>query len=56
MSKLHAVYVPDPVVNLMIVSDPLVVTVGEPVTVPVYLDVGTEIITTPLPPAPPVNN
>jgi hypothetical protein len=33
---------------------PDVVTVGEPVVVPVYDAVGTEIITTPEPPAPPV--
>ena len=38
---------------MIIVFDPLVVTVGEPVVVPVYLAVGTEIITTPDPPAAP---
>jgi hypothetical protein len=38
----------------MIVLDPLVVIVGLPVVVPEYDAVGTEIITTPEPPAPPV--
>ena len=37
-----------------IVFVPLVVTVGEPVVVPVYLAVGMDKITTPEPPAPPV--
>jgi hypothetical protein len=32
------------------VFEPLVVTVGEPVVVPVYRDVGIERITTPEPP------
>jgi hypothetical protein len=36
-----------------IVFAPLVVTVGEPVDVFEYEDVGTERINTPLPPAPP---
>ena len=40
-------------VNLIIVFAPLVVIVGEPVVVPEYLAVGTEIITTPEPPEPP---
>ena len=35
------------------VFDPDVVTVGDPVVVPLYLDVGIERITTPLPPVPP---
>jgi hypothetical protein len=43
------VYVPL-AVNLIIVLDPLVVMVGLPVVVPLYLDVGTERITTPEPP------
>ena len=33
--------------------DPDVVTVGEPVVVPEYNDVGTDNITTPEPPVPP---
>ena len=37
----------------MIVLPPLVVTVGEPVVMPEYFDVGTLSITTPVPPAPP---
>jgi hypothetical protein len=48
------VYVPDPaVVHLIIVLEPEVVTVGEPVTVPEYDPVGTDRITTPEPPEPP---
>jgi hypothetical protein len=38
-------------VNLIIVLSPLVVTVGLPVVVPVYLVVGTDSITTPDEPA-----
>ena len=38
-------------VNLIIVLEPDVVIVGEPVVVPEYDAVGTEIITTPEPPA-----
>jgi hypothetical protein len=34
----------------MIVFDPLVVTVGDPVVVPEYDEVGTDRITTPEPP------
>jgi hypothetical protein len=37
----------------MIVLEPLVVTVGEPVVVPEYDAVGTDKITTPEPPAKP---
>jgi hypothetical protein len=40
-------------VNLIIVSEPEVVIVGEPVVTPEYLAVGTESITTPEPPPPP---
>jgi hypothetical protein len=39
--------------NVMIVLPPLVVTVGAPVVTPLYLLVGTDRITTPLPPVPP---
>jgi hypothetical protein len=42
----YAVYEPVPV-NLTIVSLPLVVTVGEPVVVPEYLDVSILNMTTP---------
>ena len=38
----------------MIVFDPLVVTVGEPVTTPLYVEVGSDKITIPEPPAPPL--
>jgi hypothetical protein len=47
------VYVPDPDVQVIMVLEPEVVIVGEPVVVPEYLDVGTDKITTPEPPAPP---
>jgi hypothetical protein len=40
-------------VKVIIVFDPLVVTVGEPVTVAVYFAVGTLKITTPDPPLAP---
>ena len=46
-------YVPEPLVHLIIVLLPDVVTVGEPVVVPVYDEVGTDNITTPEAPAPP---
>ena len=46
-------YVPEPLVHLIIVLEPLVVTVGEPVVVPEYDAVGTDRITTPEPPVPP---
>jgi hypothetical protein len=36
------------------VFEPLVVIVGLPVVVPVYAEVGTDKITTPEPPAPPL--
>jgi hypothetical protein len=48
----YAVYVPE-AVNVIIVLEPEVVIVGLPVVVPVYFDVGIEIITTPEPPDPP---
>tara|TARA_R110002033_G_scaffold157581_1_gene193657 strand:+ start:568 stop:723 length:156 start_codon:yes stop_codon:yes gene_type:complete len=47
----HPVYVPVEL-NCIIVLDPDVETVGEPVVVPEYEAVGTLSITTPLPPAP----
>jgi hypothetical protein len=44
------VYVPE-AVNFIIVFEPEVVTVGLPVVVPVYKELGTDKITTPEPPA-----
>jgi hypothetical protein len=42
-------------VNLIIVFDPEVVIVGEPVVAPEYAEVGTERIITPDPPLPPTS-
>jgi hypothetical protein len=49
----YVVKLPDPV-NVTIVSDPLVVTVGEPDVVPEYFAVNILKITTPEPPTPPL--
>jgi hypothetical protein len=52
LCRHYAVYVPEDV-NVRMVLVPDVVTVGEPVVVPVYSAVGKDNITTPEPPSDP---